>query len=174
MLLLRHNGWQHCGPGDPGGAWPCLVTTCAAAGAEELITDTQLFRSDQGRASCHHTWAVIGWLVSRPGCDWLSPAPPILIRYHPGQPDAAQTRHGELTTSSPSRLPNFRHNNLLILKLLPGPRRLLVCAPSGQQLALSLRIIPGTGLSPPLSLSQPYLLPGPDHISQVVSRLDVT
>ena len=51
---------------DPGGAWPCLVTTCAAAGAEELITDTQLFRSDQGRASCHHTWAVAGgWSPGR-------------------------------------------------------------------------------------------------------------
>ena len=39
----------------------------------------------------------------------------------------------------------------------------------------SLRIIPGTGLSSHLSsVSQPYLLSGPDHISQVVSRLELT
>ena len=48
MLLLRHNGWQHCGPGpDPGGVWWPPVQLRGL----RLITDTQLFRSDQGRTS---------------------------------------------------------------------------------------------------------------------------
>ena len=150
------------------------LCSCGGWGAHYWHTTIQIW-SGPGELSPH--LGCDWWLVARPGCDWLSPAPPILIWYHPGQPDAAQTRHGELTTSSPSRLPNFRHNNLLILKLLPGPRRLLVCAPSGQQLALSLRIIPGTGLSSPLSpVSSVSALSAlsQDHISQVVSRLEVT
>ena len=137
MLLLRHNGWQHCGPGGS------LVTTCAAAGA------------DDGHY-WHTTILIWSGLGEQTSCDWslghleslwlaLNYSDQISARVSRTQP----RQDTELTTSSPSRLPNFRHNNLLILKLLPGPR---TACESPWSAALSPRIIPGTGLSSPLSL----------------------
>ena len=97
MLLLRHNGWQHCGPGDP-----CLVTTCAAAGAEGLITDTQLFRSDQGRASGVTTPGL--WLVAgRQAGLWLALI--MLLLFWSDITRVSRTRPRQDTESSPPQVP---------------------------------------------------------------------